>query len=93
MYALGPDTRFAQYQGLRLLYDMITAALLCSVVSDCLQPHGLYPTSLLCPWNFPGKSTGAGCQSLLQWIFPNHLLHWKVDSLPLSHPGSPIQYD
>ena len=41
MYALGPDTRFAQYQGLRLLYDMITAALLCSVVFDSLQPHGL----------------------------------------------------
>ena len=28
------------------------------------------PTSLLCPWNFPGKSTGVGCHFLLQWIFP-----------------------
>ena len=25
---------------------------------------------LLCPWNSPGKSTGVGCQSLLQGIFP-----------------------
>ena len=29
-----------------------------SVVSDSLQPHGLQPTGLLCPWNSPGKSTG-----------------------------------
>ena len=27
----------------------------CSVMSDSLQPHGLKPTRLLCPWNFPGK--------------------------------------
>ena len=24
---------------------------------------------LLCPWDFPGKSTGVGCQFLLQKIF------------------------
>ena len=36
-----------------------------SVVSDSLQPHGLYPTRLLHPWNFLGKSTGAGCHFLL----------------------------
>ena len=23
-----------------------------------LQPHGLQPTRLLCPWNFPGANTG-----------------------------------
>ena len=26
-----------------------------SVISDSLGPHGLQPTSLLCPWDFPGK--------------------------------------
>ena len=31
-----------------------------SVVSDSLQPHGLYPTRLLRLWDFPGKSTGVG---------------------------------
>ena len=31
-----------------------------SVVSNSLQPHGLQPTRLLCPWDFPGKSTGVG---------------------------------
>ena len=29
-----------------------------SVVSDSLRPHGLQPTRLLRPWDFPGKSTG-----------------------------------
>ena len=29
-----------------------------SVVSDSSQPHGLQPTRLLHPWDFPGKSTG-----------------------------------
>ena len=36
-----------------------------SVVSDLSRPHGLQPTRLLCPWNFPGKSTGVGCHCLL----------------------------
>ena len=33
-----------------------------SVVSDSVQPHGLQPTRLLRPWDFPGKSTGVGGQ-------------------------------
>ena len=40
-----------------------------SVVSSSLQPHGLWPTRLLCPWNSPGKNSGMGCHSLLQGIF------------------------
>ena len=35
-----------------------------SVMSDSLRPHGLEPTRLLCPWDFPGKSTGVGCHRL-----------------------------
>ena len=51
-------------------------------------------TRLLCPWDFSGKTTGMGCHSLLQGIFPPqglnpHLQHWLADSLPLSHLGSP----
>ena len=37
-----------------------------SVVSDSSWPHGLQPTRLLPPWDFPGKSTGVGCHCLLQ---------------------------
>ena len=40
-----------------------------SVGSDFLQPHGLQPTRLLCPWDYPGKSTRIGCHFLLQGIF------------------------
>ena len=36
-----------------------------SVVSDSVQPHGLQPTRLLHPWDFPGNSTGVGCHCLL----------------------------
>ena len=62
---------------------------------------GLYPTRLLWPWDFPGKNTGVGCHFLLQRIFPTQglnphllcLLHWQVDSLPLSHLGSPNEID
>ena len=35
-----------------------------SVVSDSSRPHGLQPTRLLRPWDFPGKSTGVGCHCL-----------------------------
>ena len=37
-----------------------------SVVFDSVRPHGLQPTRLFCPWDFPGKNTGVGCQCLLQ---------------------------
>ena len=68
-----------------------------SVVSDSLQSYALYLSSLLCPWNFPGKNTGVGCYFLLQGIFPAQglnlsllcLPHWQADSLPLRHLGNP----
>ena len=39
-----------------------------SVMSDSSRPHGLQPTRLLHPWDFPGKSTGVGCHRLLRWM-------------------------
>ena len=36
----------------------------CSVVPNSSRPHGLQPTRLLHPWDFPGKSTGVGCHCL-----------------------------
>ena len=36
-----------------------------SVMSNFLQPHGLYS-----PWNSPGKNTGVHSLSLLQGVFP-----------------------
>ena len=40
-----------------------------SVVSNSSRPHGLQPTRLLRPWDFPGKSTGVGCHCLLLSCF------------------------
>ena len=65
-----------------------------SVVPDSLQPHGLQPSRLLCPWDFPGKDTGVGCYFLLQGIFPTQgsnagLLHCRQILYPLSYKGSP----
>ena len=37
----------------------------CSVMSDSQRPHGLQPTRLLHPCDFPGESTGVGCHCLL----------------------------
>ena len=68
-----------------------------SVASLC-DPQGQH-TRLFCPWNFPGKDTGGGCHFLLHLslLFPTQglnmsllcLLHWQVDSLPLSHLEGP----
>ena len=60
------------------------------------DPIDYRPTRLLCPWNFPGKNTGASCHFLLQGIFLTqglnlhlrHLLYWQADSLPLHYLGS-----
>ena len=38
-------------------------------MSDSQRPHGLKPTRLLRPWDFPGKSTGVGCHCLLQILY------------------------
>ena len=43
----------------------------CSVVSNSSQSHGLQPTRLLCPWDFPGKGTGVGCHCLLWYSMDN----------------------
>ena len=45
----------------------------CSVVSDSYRPHGLQPTRLLHPCDFPGKSTGVRCHCLL--LFLSVMLH------------------
>ena len=66
----------------------------CSVMPNFLQPHGLQPTRLLCPWDFPDKDTGMGCHFLLQRIFLTQglnlgLLHCRQILYLLSYKGSP----
>ena len=87
---LGPKLR----HGLRSKLTLLCS--LCSVASNSLRLHGLQPTRLLCPWDFPGKNTEVGCYFLLQGIFLTQgsnthllsLLYWLADSLPLLHLGN-----
>ena len=53
-----------------------------SVVSNFVhvQPYGLQPARLLCPWDFLGKSSGVCCHALLWGIFPT-----QVSNLGLLH--------
>ena len=65
----------------------------CSVLSNPLQPHGLSPARLLCPWGFSSKTPGVGCYFFLQGsqlgshLHLLHLFQWQADSLPLHHLG------
>ena len=59
-----------------------------SVVSNFLQPHGLYS-----PWNSPSQNIEVGSLSLLQQIFPTQesnqgLLHCRRILYQLSYEGS-----
>ena len=47
-----------------------------------MQPHGLQPTRLLCPWDFPGQNTRVGCHAPLQGIFLNQGSNPRLLSLP-----------
>ena len=62
-----------------------------SLAQSCLT---LRSTRLLCPWDFPRKSTGVGCHFLFQGIFLTQelnpsLLQCRQMLYPLSHQGSP----
>ena len=76
----------------------------CMCVLSCLVMSSSFvtlrtvsPFRLPCPWNFPGKNTGADCHFLLQGVFLTQgtnlrllcLLRWQADSSPLHHLGSP----
>ena len=60
-----------------------------SVMSDSLQPPGLYSS-----WNSPGQNTRMGSSSLLQEILPTQelnrgLLYCRQILYQLSYQGSP----
>ena len=71
----------------------------CCAVLSCVRLFATPKTvgrQALCPQNFPGKNNEAFFLEyfLLQGIFQTqgsnlHLMNWHMDSLPLSHLGSP----
>ena len=72
----------------------------CEVAQSCptpCDPNRWPPTRLLCPWDFPGNSTGVDCHFLLQGIFPTQrsipgLLHHRQMLYRLSHQGSVLLF-
>ena len=64
-----------------------------SVVSDSLQPHGLWPTRLLCPWGFSRQEYWSGLPCPPSGIFPTQgsnpsLPHCRWILYQLIHKGS-----
>ena len=66
------------------------------VMSNSLRPHGLQPARFRCPWDSPRQEYRSG----LPFPFWGNLPYlgiksmspaWQVDSLPLSHLGSPTR--
>ena len=62
------------------IYICILLLLSHSGISDFVTPWTV-AIRLLCPWDFPGKNTGVGCNchSLPQGI--SHLIPWHIDLL------------
>ena len=81
---------FLLYFAILLLFCCCLGTKLCPTL---LPSHGLWPTRLLCPWDFPGKNTAVGCHFVLRGIFTDQgsnlrLLNWQMYSLPLSNQRS-----
>ena len=49
-----------------------SGGLVFSSLEEFSRPHGLQPTRLLHPWDFPDKSTGVGCHCLLLLKLAQH---------------------
>ena len=81
-------------------YQSTIHTCLCTVMSNSLQLHGLFvaqqaPLSMEfsrqeywsgLPFPTPGDLPDPGIEPVSL-----HLLHWRVDSLPLQHLGSPTK--
>ena len=67
---------------------LVSSEVKVSVVSDSLQPYGLYSL-----WNSPGQNTGVGCYSFLLGIFPTQESNWDLlhcrRMLPVELPAMP----
>ena len=65
----------------------LSAFYACSEGSNSLQPRGLYPARLLCPWDFPGKNTGVDSISSPEEGFPGGS-DGKESTCNAGYPGS-----
>ena len=91
---------FLSLFGGKLLCNVVLVSALVVVVVPLLshvwllQPHGLQPARLLCPWGSADKNTGVGCHFLLQVsaiqqyksAVTIHISLLSGASLPFPHP-------
>ena len=77
--------------------DMLLLLFSCWVMSDSFETSWIVAHQAPLSIGFPRQEYGIVCCFLLQRIFLTqglnpHLLHWPVDSSPLSHQGAPRRY-
>ena len=83
-----------------MLYNSSLLCVLCSVMSDSLRPHRLYPARLLCLSEFPRQEYWNGLPLPPPGYLPNPGIKLaspvspalQMDTLPVSLPGSPCHY-
>ena len=75
---------------------MCAKALQQCLILTVLQPYGLQPARLLCPWDSPSRNTGVGCHALHRGssrdctiVFYISFTIRQIDSLSLEPPGKP----
>ena len=79
-----------------------------SVMSDSLQPSGLQPARLFCPWDSPDKDFGVGhkpssrgssqckdktCASCISFFGGGFFTHWATWEAQAGHKANPISLD
>ena len=75
-------------------WNVLWVCVSCSVMLDPLQPHGLQPTRLLCPWDFSRQGYWSGLPFPSPGDLPDPGIEpgspaLQTDSLPSELPGKP----
>ena len=82
-----------KYFKVKLRFSTSNSKLVCACMCMCAQSCSTLCDPMEC--SLPGFSAHGILQArILEWVAISfsrglHLLHWQVDSLPLSHLGSP----
>ena len=77
------------------VFNVCCAVFSLSVMSYSLQPHGLQPTRLFCPWGFSRQEYWSGLPCPPPGALPNPEIKprspaLQADSLPAEPPGKPV---
>ena len=83
------------HEHISMCINTCTVVLSCSVMSNSLQPHGPWPTRLLCPWGFSRQEYWSGLPCPPPGDLPKSRIERRsptlqADSLPSEPPGKPL---